>query len=143
MTGNRLKSRQIILPQASAKAVWQICHDLENWNKWDFNIIEVKKISDKSIRIKHREFPEVKAQIINENYPHEFTLLIYLPLSKLMRTYYFEETGDSLKITISNRISGILSFFWALVVGTKINGYLEEDLLIIAEQIKITPDKTS
>ena len=131
------KSYSRLITDVDRSTVWRLCTNINAWKEWDFNFLQSEitgAVQRGSVfKVKHRIFPAVKGYISTCNFERELILAIPLPLGYIYRSYIFEMSGKSVKISITNSTAGLFSAVYHIAVKI-LNSYTEEDLDIIARE---------
>lgn len=101
--------------------VWSIVADVDNIFKWNQSVLysmitnEPKTGANFVILFKSGD---VKNAIILSYVPfEEFIYSVQLPFAKLMVSYKISEIKIGAVISVNYKITGVLSFYWAMVLG--------------------------
>jgi hypothetical protein len=106
---------------ASTKAIWKIWEDVESWKSWDHEIEWSQKDGPFKINTTGRLKPKggpVANFILTEVIPFKkFVDVTKFPLIRLVFSHFLKAYKG--KTTITHRIEmfGLLSFFFAFVIG--------------------------
>jgi hypothetical protein len=126
-----------VFTKASAEQVWKLYKDPTTWPIWDHEIEYASlkgpfAIGTKGI-LRPRGGPEVKFVIIEMIPKVKFSDISLLPLTKLKFTHTLTKKSDKLEINHRVEMWGLLSFFFAFVIGRKIKAGLPTAMKKLAE----------
>jgi hypothetical protein len=127
--------------KASKEQIWSLWADVSNWNVWDKDVETSEifgdfKIGTKGV-MKPAGGPKVKFEMIECTRFKSFTDRSFLPLCKMDFIHTMTETEQGLEITHEVLITGVLTFLFSKVIGSKIKIGLPnavENLIELAEK---------
>jgi hypothetical protein len=126
---------------ATKEQIWKLWTDVANWNSWDKEVEsselygEFKK-GTKGV-LKPADGPKTKFEMIECTNFKSFTDRSFLPLCKMDFIHTINETKDGLEITHKVVMTGLLTFLFSKVIGSKIKLGLPlavEKLIEVAER---------
>jgi len=106
---------------AQPSAIWKLYQDVDNWNRWD-HALEYTKLSGKfaensTIKLKVKNGPLVDI-IINKLEENKlFIDTSNLFLCKIIDTHTITQKNGQTFVTHKIEMTGLLSFFFAFVIG--------------------------
>ena len=127
------KSHSITTKEVSAKQMWKLFTDVNNWHSWDSGI-EFARLNGKFetgnyFTLKPKGGPVFKVEIIETAPDKKFADLTRLPLANMKIEHEFTETSSGLKITNTVSVSGFLAFLWVKLVAGNIARSFPDDML--------------
>jgi hypothetical protein len=123
-----MKFSHTIKTSASPEKIWSIWIDVENWSKWDTELLDshldspfglgaVGKLTPKTGRVS-------TFKISQFNPGKSYTFSIRLPLCSLNIHRYLSSKSDGTHFTHEISFQGFLSFVFALLLGRKFKAVL-------------------
>ncbi|KXK15126.1 MAG: Polyketide cyclase / dehydrase and lipid transport [Chloroflexi bacterium OLB14] len=110
-----------IVTDVSKEAIWKVWKDIENWKQWDEGLewcrFNGEFKTGVSYTLKPKGGSEVQSTISECEPLKKFSDVTKLPLAKLEFVHELNEEKDGLHVTHRVVISGLLSFFFAQVIG--------------------------
>ena len=126
------KTHTVITKQASARQMWQLMSDVNNWQKWDTGIefakLEGNFEAGNFFTLRPKGGPNVKVVLLEATVNRRFLDVTNFPLAKMYDDHVFEETPDGLKITYTVSVKGLLAALWVKVVAQKIADSMPADM---------------
>ncbi len=103
------------------ESVWALWSDVNHWHEWDKDI-EWARMSDAfaagaRFELKPKGGPRVNIRFTRAEPFRGYTDLTQFPLARMHGIHDMEETGDGLKLTITIRVEGPLSWLWKKLVA--------------------------
>ncbi|MFN5430935.1 MAG: hypothetical protein ACK498_09380, partial [Cyclobacteriaceae bacterium] len=126
---------------ATKEQIWKLWADVSNWNVWDAEV-ETSELfgqfqtGTKGV-LKPVGGPKTKFEMTECSNFNSFTDRSFLPLCKIDFIHTMTETKDGLEITHKVVMTGIMTFFFSKVIGSKIKVGLPiavEKLIELAEK---------
>ena len=131
------RSYSIVTKEVTAKQIWNLFADVNNWHTWDHGIefarMEGKFEKGNHFLLRPKGGPNVKVELTETVVNKKFTDVTKFPLAKMYDEHQFEETPEGLKISNTISVKGILGFLWVKLVAQKIVDNLPND---VQQQIK-------
>ncbi len=125
------KSFSMTTTKVTAKQMWQLLADVNNWHTWDEGIEYAQMTGafeqGNHFILKPKGGPRVKIRLIETVKNRKFTDLTQFPLAKMYGEHTFEETAQGLKITTTMKVEGILGFLWRKIVAEGIAHALPQE----------------
>lgn len=131
------KSHSVVTREVTKEQIWKLISNVNQWNTWD-DTVEYSELlgvfeAENYFILKPNGGPKVKIKLIEVVENQKFIDLTSFPFAKMYGEHLYEETEQGLKITVTMRVKGILSFIWIKLVAQGIVNHLHED---ISTQIK-------
>ena len=125
------KSYSTTTKAVTAKQLWRLFADVNNWHEWD-EAIEYAKLEGDFQRgnfftMKVKNGPKVKIELIETEENRKFVDLTKFPGARMTGEHILEETRDGLKITTTMRVTGLLGFLWRRIVAQGIVDSLPQE----------------
>lgn len=127
---------------ASREQIWSLWSDVENWNKWDDEVLdsalEGRFESGVSGFLKPKKGPKLCFELISVEKLDSFTSRSRLPFTEIAFTHKISEGENSLIITHGIEIKGMLTFLFSRIIGKKLIRTLPnamENLSYLAQRI--------
>lgn len=112
-----------LVTNAPKENIWRLWSDVENWHKWDNEILWCKLDSawheGATYTLKPKAGPQAKATVEHLEYLKSFSDVTRLPLAELRFVHTMTDTPHGTRLTHRIEISGVLSFLFAKVIGEK------------------------
>jgi hypothetical protein len=129
-----------IKANTSKEKIWQIWSDVENWNKWDYDV-EWSKIENSFTQgekgfLKAVGGPKSKFVFTEVTSNKSFTTQSSLPLTKMDFVHTMEEKNGEIFLTHSIIFSGFLSSIFAKLIGEKLSKGLPNAMKNLIELAK-------
>ncbi|MDD8018590.1 MAG: hypothetical protein PHP42_09475 [Bacteroidota bacterium] len=135
------KFEHSIITDVSAEKIWKIWSNVEAWNKWDKEVEWAKIQGDFAVGtigyLKPKGAPKSKFVMTGCKKNESFSDRSFLPLATLEFFHVMKQTNDGLVVTHSIKISGLLSWVFAKLIGEKLSKGLPEamnELVTLAKQ---------
>jgi hypothetical protein len=125
---------------ASKEKIWKLYQDTATWPTWDHEVQNIKlfgafETGTKGI-IKPKGGPKAKFEMIECTPQKSFTDRSFLPLCKMDFIHTIQQTDKGLLVTHKVIMTGLLTFFFSKVIGSKIKAGLPttvQNLIKLAE----------
>jgi hypothetical protein len=125
------KTYSTITKKVTARQMWRLFADVNNWPKWDHGIEYAQMTGPfeqgNHFILKPKGGPRVKIRLVETLENRKFVDLTQFPLAKMYGEHSFEETPQGLKITTTMRVEGPLGFLWRKLVAQGIADALPEE----------------
>jgi hypothetical protein len=128
---------------ASKEQIWKLWADVNNWNVWDAEVENSELLGPFQTGtkgfLKPVGGPKTKFEMTECTNLKSFTDRSYLPLCKMDFIHTMSETIDGLEIKHKIVMTGLTTFFFSKVIGSKIKVGLPiavEKLIELAEKSK-------
>ena len=130
----------LTVPQLDKAAVWAAWADVNHWHLWDRDL-EYAKLDGafsegESFILKPRGGPRVKISILRVAPLVGYTDLTHFPLARMYGIHDMEETPAGLRLTITIRVEGPLSWLWRKIVAQKVADESPAQMRALAEFIQ-------
>jgi len=129
------------LTTAKKEQIWKLWADVPNWNVWDSEVESSELLGEfkngTKGYLKPTGGPKVKFEITNWGNLISFTSRSFLPLCRMDFFHCMNETKDGILVTHKVEMTGVLTFLFSKVIGSKIKVGLPkavEKLIEIAEK---------
>jgi len=110
-----------VITDASKESIWKIWADVNHWNQWDKGLEWCRLDGEFNIGTTYVLKPvgggEVQSVITECQPMKRFVDVTQLPLAKMEFIHELVEEQDGVHMTHRVKISGLLSFFFANVIG--------------------------
>lgn len=120
------------LTTAKSEQIWELWTDVSNWSTWDSEVSYSKIVGKFQVGsngiIKPRVGPKSKFKIIECTAFKSFTSRGVLPLCKIDLIHTISNTETGLLITHKIVMTGLMTFLFAKVIGSKISASLPESV---------------
>ncbi len=109
---------------ATKEQIWKLWADVQHWNDWDRDV-ELSELSGefktgtKGI-LKPTNGPKAGFEIIELTFLKSFTNRSLLPLCKMDFSHSMMETKNGIEIVHKVEMTGIMTFLFSRVIGSKI-----------------------
>ena len=114
-------TKHTISTKASAKTVWALYANPKSWPQWDHGIEWVTQDGPLARgtrgKLKPKGGPVVRFEIVEATLHKSFTDVSHLPLTKLTFQHTLKPEGDLLHLTHEVKMTGLLAWFFAIVIG--------------------------
>ena len=121
-----------IITKVAKEAIWPFYANLAMWPDWDKDIEYARLEGNEFTRdakgtIKPVGGPKVKFELSEVTTDKSFTVISYLPLTKMIFTHHLKDNADG-TITITNNIEmkGLTAPLFAFIIGRKIKANLPD-----------------
>lgn len=126
---------------ASPKVIWEIWQDVENWNTWDHGIeysqIEGPFESETKGTLKPKEGPLIRT-VLKEVIPFKsFIDEAQLFLTKIVMKHSLSTSDKKTFVTHHIEMKGILSFFFAFVIGRNMKKNLPQEMASMIKKAEL------
>jgi hypothetical protein len=132
------KSYSIVTKDATKEQLWKLITDINRWHTWDSTVERAELLGEFKagtyFLLKPKGAPQVKIKLIAVEENRKFVDMTSFPLAKMYGEHTYEDTPDGLKVTVTMKVEGLLSFLWIKLVAQDIVNHLPEDL---AQQVKV------
>lgn len=117
------KQEVTIETEATKEQIWELWSDVENWNKWDDEVLK-SELNGEFINgakgiLKPTNGPKSKFILESVKYPIEFTTKSSLPLATMYFTHRISEKNGKRQIIHGVEIKGLTTFIFSKVIGKK------------------------
>ena len=117
---------------ASPAAIWRIWEDVTHWNKWDHNI-EFSSIDGPFKKgttgtLKPKGGPLVHTLLTQVEPMKSFVVESKLPLTRIIFSHSLTGSAGKTRVTTKIEMKGMLSFFFAFVIGRTMKKNLPEEM---------------
>jgi hypothetical protein len=114
------------------ESVWALWADVNHWHEWDHDI-EWARMSDafaegSRFELKPKGGPRVPIRFSRVEALRGYTDLTKFPLAAMYGIHDMEETPDGLKLTVTIRIEGPLSWLWKKIVAQNVAADMPKQL---------------
>jgi hypothetical protein len=113
---------------ATKQQIWNLWVDVKHWNSWDKDVESAELLGSFELgakgQLKPVGGPKTVFTLVECSEYKSFTSRSFLPLCKMDFIHLLEETDNGLEITHKIEMTGFLTFFFARVIGRKINAGL-------------------
>lgn len=127
-----IKSHSITTKLVSKEQIWALISNVNNWHTWDDTVEHAELLGDFKVgtyfKLKPKGGPNVKIKLIEVNAPFKFVDQTNFPLAKMNGEHTYEDTPEGLKITVTMKVEGLLSFLWVKLVAQDIVNHLPDDI---------------
>jgi len=110
--------------EVDGQDIWRLWTDVNNWPKWDPDIIFCEMMGDfekgNHFFLKPKGGPKVKIQLIEVIPGKSFADCTRFPGAKMYGRHDIEETAEGLTLKTTMTIKGPLSFIWRKIVAENI-----------------------
>lgn len=138
------RSYSKIYPNISKKDIWKLWSDINNWHKWDKDIdyakLDMPFKTGSHFMLKPKGGPVFKIQLTEVIPQQKYVDCTKFFGAKMYGIHEMQELpNNSLKLTTTMQVIGILSFLWIKLVAQNIVDGLEEqtdNLVKIAKEKK-------
>jgi hypothetical protein len=118
--------------EISQEQIWKLMSDVNGWAAWD-DTIEYARLNGKFenntfFELKPKGGPKVKIQLLDVRPDSYFKDVTFFPLAKMYDEHEYAVTEDSLKVTHTLTMKGVLAFLWYKIVGKNIADNFEKDI---------------
>ncbi|MGI9090800.1 MAG: SRPBCC family protein [Gemmatimonadaceae bacterium] len=118
------RTQEMTFVGIAKQQVWDAWSDVNNWHLWDTDI-EYARMSEPfragaKFELKPRGGPRVKIELLRVAKLEGYTDLTRFPLARMYGIHDMVETKDGLRLTITMRVEGPLSFVWRKLVAEKV-----------------------
>jgi Polyketide cyclase / dehydrase and lipid transport len=125
MNSNQIQSNHhfgfTIAVDATKEKVWETLIDVENWHKWDTEILSAKLVKDFSLGSTGKMVPKKGPKLdfyISEITPHKtYTFKTKMPLGWLEIKRTISEENNNVLFNDDIQFTGILKRFFGLLLG--------------------------
>jgi len=108
---------------AAREEVWKLWTDVPNWNTWDEQVISSNLDGDFKIgqigELIPKGGPKSSYELVEVTPYKSFTSRSKLPLTKMDFIHEMKEVDGILILTHKVRITGVLSFLFSRIIGSK------------------------
>ncbi len=110
--------------EATKEQIWKLWTDVAKWNLWDAEVETSElfgqfKTGTKGV-LKPAGGPKTKFEMIECTNFKSFTDRSFLPLCKMDFIHTMTETNGGLEITHKVVMTGIMTFLFSIIIGSKI-----------------------
>ncbi len=138
-----LIAKHTVTTTASPKAVWAIWEDAARWPTWDNELEEVilagPFAKGTTFRLKPKDAPWVNVTIANAMPEKSFLNISQLPLTKFYHDHYLEVKNGKTYVTHKIWMEGLLSWFFAFVIGRGMKKTLPDAMEQLVTQAEKAP----
>ncbi len=124
----------------SAKEVFSVWADVNNWHKFNHGIkyarLEGDFVVGSSFVLRLPEGREVSLKLTEVTTDKSFTDMTKFPLAKMYGIHEITQENGKITLTATIKIDGMLSFLWKKLVAQKVADKMEDDLDSIVELVK-------
>jgi hypothetical protein len=135
-----MKFSHTIKTTASPASIWKIWTDVDNWSKWDTELMAAKLDGDFELGAGGMLTPlggkKARFNIIEFDRGNSYTFTLDLPLSNLNIYRYLESRSDGTYFTHEVSFTGLLAPLFGTILGRKFRSVLPsvmENIRRIAE----------
>jgi len=129
-----------IIENISKEKIYNLWTDVDNWSKWNENILDSKLIGEFKegtfIKLAIKDAPKSKIKLLKIKKNKSFTYLTSFLLAQMYTTYEIIEKNNHLELRASIKIEGLLSFLWKQLVVQDVADVLEADVDRFVKLIK-------
>ncbi|MEO6868470.1 MAG: SRPBCC family protein [Ginsengibacter sp.] len=132
------KSFSTVTTEVTQEQIWKVITDISKWSEWDKDIEFTEINGDAKLNacffLKPKGGPKTKLTISQFDKPHVFADVAHLPLAKMQTIHSLTQSGESLKIQVDIKVTGLLTFLWSKVIAQKqIDGGISQTNQLIAK----------
>ena len=114
--------------------------DINNWPTWQPDL-EYCRLLGKFKRgaffeLKPKKGPKVRIQVLELEKHSHFVDCTKFPGAKMYGTHHLEKTKDGIKVTVTMKVTGILSFLWRKLVAEDIIDHEPEQMELMIQHAK-------
>ncbi len=117
------KSFSLTTKEVTKEKIWSVLTDINNWNTWDKDIEWTKLEGEAKLGanffLKPKGGPKTKLTISIFDKPNVFADISHLPLAKMHTIHTFSDTPVGVKIEVTIKVIGLLTFLWSKVIAQK------------------------
>ena len=113
--------------------VWEVLTDVENWHKWDTEIIEAKLDGDFVLGAKGtmipKKGPKLKFYISEIETSKSYTINTIMPVGELVIKRTLNAVKNEIEFTDDIQFTGFLKFIFGLMLGGQFRKVLPDVML--------------
>ena len=124
------KTKKIITKEINKEQMWKLYQNIENFPIWDNGIEWTKLHGSFAIgthySLKPKWWPKVDIEIIHLEEYHQFDDITHFLWAKMYGYHQLTETSEWLEISVTMEVTGLMWWFWVMVVAKWIIDELPE-----------------
>lgn len=134
------RTQEMTFAGITKQQVWDVWSDVNNWHLWDTDIEYARTTepfrAGARFELKPRGGPRVHIEFLRVTPLEGYTDLTRFPLAQMYGIHDMAETKDGVRLTITMRIEGLLSFVWRKIVAEKIAAEVPAQLESLAHYVR-------
>ncbi len=134
------KTHSKFYPSVSAKEIWRIWTDVNNWPKWhgdlDYCKLDGDFVVGNRFILKPKEAPAVKITLTDIYEGIEFTDYTKFFGAKMFNTHSIEEKDDGVLLTNKLVVTGPLRLLWIKLVAQNVANTVPDEMDALVELAK-------
>lgn len=134
--------KHTIQTAASPKAIWHVWQDVANWNSWDHGLewssIDGPFAKGTTGALKPKGGPLVRTVLTHVEPYKRFVDEAKMPFTRIIVSHSLTESAGITHVTHQIEMKGLLSFFWAIIIGRTMKKNLPQEMQSMVRKAEST-----